>query len=171
MPIFFPIYAEGTYDQVGTKELHVGRVVEDIEHNGYNGYDDSDFCAVVAMDDGSFQETRYASTSFAGGGHCVVDASPELMQAYRDYLAYESGKKAYYKMLDSQAEVAVGKRVVVARGRKVPKGTQGVVVWTGRNDYTIEIALVRVPGEAVNIRIPAKNLDVVLDENGMAVLG
>jgi len=69
-------------------------------------------------------------------GEPVVDATPEVMTAYRAFLdkqealakaAEEAGARE--KALREWNPPKIGRRMRVVRGRKVPKGTEGTVFW------------------------------------------
>lgn len=119
-----------SYDRHTT---HVGMVLADIEHNGY---DDSDFCAVVWTGEGT-REVCYGTTRYGypRGNGAIVDATPEVRA---EYDAWREGLRRGRAFAEAEAEAArprVGSRVVVTRGRKVAKGTRGVVMWVGTARY------------------------------------
>lgn len=53
-----------------------------------------------------------------------------------------------------------GYRVRVARGRKVPIGTEGVVFWVGASQYGMRVGL-RVEGEEKPVWVDMKNIDMI----------
>lgn len=57
--------------------------------------------------------------------------------------------------------IVKGCTVIVARGRKVPKGTTGVVFWTGTDSWDKPKLGVRVEGQEEPVWIAAGNCDVV----------
>ena len=114
-----PLYMETT---------HVGVVLALGE---MNGYDDSDFYAVVWTGTGT-ERVEYASTrgwTYPNGA--AVDATPEVLAAYE---AHCEAARAARRAAEEAAEAATprkGRVVKVVRGRKVPKGTVGTVIWYG----------------------------------------
>ena len=112
--------------------MFVGLTLDDREQNGY---DDSDFYAIVW--DPSQKRIRridYASTRYAGGGGCVVDATDQAKAAAE--IAFEELLRARIR-IQMEAEAAKpdkGKVVVVTEGRKY-KGLVGEVTWRGANKF------------------------------------
>jgi hypothetical protein len=96
----------------------------------YNGYHDSDFY-VIAWDKRNKRLRRYeyATTRFGGGGSASVDATDEVKDAAAAWLADQIFDRLKYENEADSRKVEPGKRVVVVKGRKVPKGTVGEVVW------------------------------------------
>lgn len=160
--------AEYEGDKVsGHKVSYEGRVVATGEKNGY---DDSDFYAVVAEADGSFKEVFYASTRYyTYDNSATVDASDDLLQAYRDFLNYEYEKKTYYRQLDEQTHVKVGKRVKIVRGRKYPKGLEGVAVWVGQGYRYDSTRVGMQQDDGTTIWVDGRNVEAVVGADGMAV--
>lgn len=76
------------------------------------------------------------------GGRAVVDATPEILEAWENYKIAHAQKIAEEAMLRCQkaAEAEAkkpskGRMVKVFKGRKVPVGTTGFVFWTGIDNY------------------------------------
>lgn len=122
--------AEAHYHQM----LGEGRVVALRERNGY---DDSDFFAVLWDDErGEPVEVEYASTR--GWSYCcsaAVDATPEVAAAYETWLARRRAVARAQREHEDLTRIDLGVRVRVARGRKVPVGTEGTVVWRGADQF------------------------------------
>lgn len=116
-----------TYDK---RTLHEGCVLEDRERNYY---DDSDFYAVV-WTDGDLKEVEYNTTRFAGGGNCRVDATPQTWSEVGAYCRNRLADLIYRDVQEAARVVEKGKRVRVARGRKVPIGTEGELFWIGQTN-------------------------------------
>ena len=125
----------GWPDVVGYHEVtYEGAVLATGE---YNGYDDSDFYADVWDEaTNAVKRVTYATTrgwTYLNGAS--VDATPEV----------KAKAAAFYRArkLDALKAAAAeearrpdrGKRVKVVRGRKVPKGTEGTVIWEGEGRY------------------------------------
>lgn len=105
-----------------------------ISEREMNGYDDSDFYALVwDAEQKSFREILFASTRgwtypcFA----TAVDATPEVRALWNAYCERDRAKAEYeaeqraIRAVQREAETPrVGKRVRVVKGRKVAKGTE-----------------------------------------------
>lgn len=100
-----------------------------------NWHDDSDFYAVV-WDGTGIREIEYDTTRFAGGGSAKRDATPEV----RELAAAWNEENVIYPALVEAARmdakrIMIGKVVVVVKGRNVPVGTTGTVIWIGDATY------------------------------------
>lgn len=120
-----PLYMEIT---------HVGLVLSTGE---VNGYDDSDFFAVV-WDTVKAEPARvtYASTrgwTYPNGA--TVDATPEVLEAYAAHQTRKAAEARVYREAERAKLPEVGKVVKVVKGRKVPIGTVAQVFWTGPDTY------------------------------------
>jgi hypothetical protein len=110
---------------------HIGQVIAKREQNLY---DDSDFLALVWEPDASeprwieYASTRYHSYS----NHAEVDAPAELRCRYEAHQATVAQESCATKQRCDAATPTKGKRVRVTRGRKIPRGTEGVVFWYGQ---------------------------------------
>jgi hypothetical protein len=115
---------------------HEGLVLETYERNGY---DDSDFVAVIWNPvEGKPVNVTYATTRFwTYPNSATVDATSEVREAYNAYRAAAAAEKARARAEAEAADPAVkGRTVTVTRGRKVPKGTTGEVFWVGTCRYS-----------------------------------
>lgn len=141
-----------------------------------------DFYALVWT--GTEAKRVYLGSNFELQGpidRAVVDATPEVRQAYaaweaerleRERLAQEA--KAERKRLEAiereKKAVRKGRRVRVIRGRKTPKGTEGVVFWMGRG--RVGLALTdRRDQTGRNLDVAWVNEDyceVIVEENDQA---
>lgn len=141
----------GPRDALYMETTHVGLVLETRE---YNGRDDSDFYAVVwNPEKGATERVEYASTrGWTYPNNAVVDATPEVLEAFNvwsaaNHAAAEAAAKlARDKALKEQiiAEAKVprkGDKVVVVKGRKVKKGTEGECIWAGSGDWGPRVGL------------------------------
>ena len=117
-------------DPLYMKSSHVGLVLSLRERNGY---DDSDFYALIwNPEKGAPEEIEYATTrgwTYPNGA--AVDATPEVLAAYEEYLAKKRAEYDALRAAEEAKKPTKGKSVKVVRGRKVPKGTQGRVFWYG----------------------------------------
>ena len=105
------------------------------EHNSYN---DSDFYAdVIDPITGEIKSIEYDTTRYAGCG--TAQANIDLTKEnYYTYLqnSYEKQLNEFVKKYqDDLRKVDKDKKVIVVKGRKVPKGTEGVVFWVGTQNY------------------------------------
>jgi hypothetical protein len=107
---------------------HRGLVLGTYERNGY---DDSDFIAVVWNPNaGKPEDIEYASTrGWSYPCHAEIDAPPGIMAAYQDYLNEERDRQTRLLQAREASIPKVGKHVKVVRGRKVPLGTEGIIFW------------------------------------------
>lgn len=122
-------------------ETHAGQVVA--TYSQCNSLWEADnWFAVVAIDDG-YQVVSLGGQRW-GSANCeravaTIDADAEVVQAYEDYLAEKAAREAATAARltreANERRVAKGKRVRVVRGRKVARGTEGVVIWRGVSNY------------------------------------
>lgn len=118
----------------GWDQTYKGAVLMTYERNGY---DDSDFFAIVydeATD--SLKHVEYASTrgwTYMDGAK--VDATDEVKAKAREVIRRQSFRQMAAAAADAAEAPEVGKTVTVTKGRKVPKGTSGTVVWKGVDGY------------------------------------
>lgn len=115
-------------------QRYQGQVIREYERNGY---DDSDFYAVVW--DEEKQEPRHIqwgttrAWTYACG--CVVDATPEVIEKYNAWCKRSNEAWAAYHKMEAKYIPAKGKtiRSTTRRGKVV--GKQGVVTWVGASLY------------------------------------
>lgn len=113
------------------KAKYEGRVIAVTERNGY---DDSDFLALVESDAGGFGWITTGSTAYGGGWIATPNATEEVKARYAEWYA---GRKAVAEAAQAAYDervVKVGSEVRVVGGRK-HKGQSGVVVWFGKDQY------------------------------------
>jgi len=131
MPIITRPLTEAGIDYQAEPRLEfVGCVLDKGE---MNYYDDSDFYAVVWDEEQRVvRRVMYATTrAWCENIGCVVDATPETIRKAEAFLAghlYDLLQESYRK---TAAEVAVGKQVVVVKGRNVAHGVVGKVFYLG----------------------------------------
>jgi hypothetical protein len=130
----YPIPEDGSPK---TEVMFEGLVLADRE---YNMYDDSDF--YVLYWDWEIMRPRqytYDTTRFGGGGGIVdIDATPEVLAAYRQYQlheAYEELCEQYYKEARQDHK---GDLMKVFKGRKNKEyiGRIGKIFWMGEYSFS-----------------------------------
>jgi len=133
MPIFTPVYSKerdgGHAEIIETKETYVGRVLETYEENGYN---DSDFYAIVWDDEtNSLIHTQFATTRFYSNGYgAKIDATPEIVEKATAERKNRFLKSAIENDEEKAKTITKGKMVEINRGRK-NRGIIGEVFWVG----------------------------------------
>ena len=136
MPIFTPVYSEerdgGHAEIIETKETYVGRVLETYEENGYN---DSDFYAIVWDDEtNSLIHKQFATTRFYSNGYgAKIDATPEIIEKATAERKNRFLKSAIENDEEKAKTITKGKMVEINRGRK-NRGIIGEVFWVGNPD-------------------------------------
>jgi hypothetical protein len=136
MPLFTPVYSKerdgGHAEIIETKETYVGRVLETYEENGYN---DSDFYAIVWDDEtNSLIHKQFATTRFYSNGYgAKIDATPEIIEKATAERKTRFLKSAIEADEETAKTVAKGKMVEINRGRK-NRGIIGEVFWVGNPD-------------------------------------
>lgn len=95
-----------------------------------------------------------------------VDATPDVRAAARAYTIKREAdrmkaewERATDRLVAYAAKIERGKEVIVARGRKVPKGTTGIVFWLGEGKYGLRAGIKDAAGTVH--WTAASNLDVV----------
>lgn len=114
------------------EKLYVGAVLDRYERNGYN---DSDFYAIV-WDGENARVIEYDTTRFAGGGSAQVDATDEVQAAAR---AWFIERAALLKIERAKSAVLVPEkgdtvRSLTKSGKNV--GVEGVIRWVGPDQYS-----------------------------------
>lgn len=109
---------------------------------------------VARTDKGKLHDVRMYTTE--GGYERTVYAcySPQHQCKPEDVTTWQAAMKV---SLD-RGDMIPGQRVVVARGRKYPKGTTGQITWTGDSDFGPRARVQPDSGEAFFIALA--NLDV-----------
>lgn len=148
-----------------TAEAYAGLVLS-VSHYAGHWDNDADPGHDVALVWDANTCTPVKISTFVGGA--VVDASASVRAAYEAYLVVQAALAEAAEEKRDQNTVRRGKVVVVARGRKVPKGTQGEVFWIGNNGYGDSVGLVLADGSKVFTAL--KNVDVMLGVDGKAVV-
>lgn len=103
-----------------------------------NGYHDSDFFAIVWDNEQNCVRTIEDGTTraYAPSKYHRPDASIEVLEKARAWWASEIGpKKAKEALLARANAIEIGSIVKVVKGRKIPKGMVGEVVWKGKDAY------------------------------------
>lgn len=130
-----------------------------INHSDYGKQQACKKCGkqVVRREDGKVFDLRHYHTS-AGNERTAFSC-------YMRHTWHECNETAVRLYADEKqakvdaGEMCIDQQVIVARGRKFPKGTRGRITWVGSNEYGERARVQPTDGEAFFIAI--KNLDVV----------
>lgn len=120
-----------------TEPEYVGCVLSTYERNGYN---DSDWYAICwDRERQKVVEVEYDTTRAGGGGRAEIDATNDVLREV--YRWYKRLGREHFDVCTNPTEakkVRKGDTVRVIRGRKIQKGTEGVVFWIGTryNQYS-----------------------------------
>lgn len=134
-----------------------------------NGYDDSDFYAVVwDASEGRPRDVLYASTrAWTYSNGATVDATAAVRAAYDAYLRRQAVERAQALTEREQRTVRKGKTVRVVGGVKVPVGLVGTCHWIGEGYRgRTRVGLTTADGTAYWTDV--KNVEVVLEEQRKA---
>lgn len=138
------------FDPLYMETSHIGVVLETGEENGYN---DSDFYAIVWNDEkGCTERVTYASTrgwTYPNGAS--VDATPEVVAKWEKWSADRQEARRVAQVEKEAATPSHGKTVQVVKGRKIPIGTKGEVCWAGKCQYSgnLRVGIRLTSGEKV----------------------
>ena len=139
-----------------------------------NGYDDSDFLALVEQSPGVFTWVEYASTRY----YCPIfvpelDATEEVRARYAEFWQRKHDAAVKARADRDARKAHKGSVVHVARGRKY-KGIVGVVAWWGVDQYKsnhhvthyragidVEGERVYVPAEYLQVDVEGEWVDIV----------
>ena len=116
-------------------DTHHGLVLSEFERNGYN---DSDFYAVVwDVVNKCPQQIQYATTrAWTYDCGCVVDATPEIKELYRQWQKKHDQIWDDYKQ---ECSFYVPKKGMTARSKTTKgkaKGLLGEITWIGNSNYS-----------------------------------
>lgn len=132
-----------------------------------NGYDDSDFYAVVW--DEEMQAPRhiqFATTrAWTYPCGCVIDATPEVLEKYDAWCKRNNALWDAYHALEAKYIPAKGKTVRSTTRRGKAKGKQGLVTWVGSSYYGgMSARFVTDSGEAVFVS--TDSIEILDEETG-----
>ena len=140
-----------------------------LSHYERNGYEDSDWYAVVwDEEEQEVKNVEYMTTRFPSSGDAKVDATKDVLRkAYRYY------KKLATPYVDRQilqdaARIRKGDVVRIVKGRKVKIGSEVTVFWAGTryNPYSrVNENRIGVEVNGERIFIASQNAEVVGWEN------
>lgn len=102
-----------------------------------NGRDDSDFYAVVydAATD-TVKRVEYATTrGWTYANYAKIDATDEVIAKAESAMGRQMAGSMKLRAKYEADMPEKGRRVKVVKGRKVPVGTEGAVVWLGEDRY------------------------------------
>jgi hypothetical protein len=118
MPVTYP----------GEEPIFIGQVLAKREHNGYH---DSDFY-VIAWNGKQLVQHEYDSTRYAGSGaRVIVDATDEVKQEVNKWVYHQMRKRIFNNYLNEINKPQKGDIVEVVKGRKVTKGSIGILFYIG----------------------------------------
>jgi hypothetical protein len=103
-----------------------------------------------------------------GGGwtdEVIVDATDEVIAAAELKRSEENWAHSMIHDLKEELEVTTGKAVEVVKGRKVPKGTKGIVRWMGDGRWGMRVGL-KVEGQDKLVYTALSNVEVDLSPEG-----
>ena len=159
---------------------HVGRVVaKGVDYNKQVMSDvwDNVPYVIILNDSGHYQKIEtYGGPGYDAQSHLKpyapspeVDASPEMIAAYMAHIAAEQAaaekarreseaRRAAQRAEEERKAPRKGRTLRVVKGRKVPKGTEGVCFWVGESQWGKRVGM-KVAGETV--WVDAKNVEAV----------
>ncbi|AGI12304.1 hypothetical protein FF47_35 [Mycobacterium phage FF47] len=109
---------------------------------------------VARRADGKVFDTRDYYTEAGNPRHVYSCWFPQHRCDEKDIELYQDAKARSI----AAGELIVGQKVIVARGRKIPKGITGEITWLGASDFGMRARVQPDEGEAFFIAL--KNLDV-----------
>lgn len=121
-----PVTSGGSYPAECWNETYIGAVLDTYERNGY---DDSDFLAIVWDEaEQCVKDVEYATTrGWTYLNSAAVDATDEVKAKAAAYWRARHRESLEIGTRRKFAKPHVNCRVKVVRGRKVPKGFEGIV--------------------------------------------
>jgi hypothetical protein len=129
-------------------ETYKGAVLATYERNGY---DDSDFYAIVwDAEEKKIKHVEYATTrGWTYNNGASVDATEEVIEEAARFNERNLLSAMRLRALGEAKLPKIGRNVVVVRGRKIPKGTKGRVFWFGPDRFSRgnRVGLETVEGE------------------------
>lgn len=153
--------------QVIVRTSHAGCVLDKWERNGY---DDSDFFALVWNEETQATEViEYATTrgwTYANGA--TIDATPEVIAKANAYKIKQATASYLRSSMDDACEPAKGKVCQVTKGRKIAKGSMVTIIGDPQRSvfgYNNEVynVLVRL-ADGTMLKTNVTNLEVVNPE-------
>lgn len=93
------------------------------------------------------QDVYYRDDYSNQAGSFEVDATPEVLAAYAVYVAKVQAEYQAYMAKVERKRIDTGKFVTVVSGRKIAKGTRGLVFWVGNNGYGPSAGIITATGE------------------------
>ena len=109
--------------------------VVDIQTEEFNG-NQKYFAVVFDEFTNSFRKIQVRTTQYETSNNCAnADAPQELIERYREIIEYEEKQKIAIGDAREHDLIKKGDRVTVVSGKKVEKGTTGIVFWTGMDSW------------------------------------
>jgi hypothetical protein len=110
------------------------------------------YALVWNPENGKPEQIHTGDTRALRNGYAVVDATPEVLAAYKAYQARIEAERLERARAEREKDIrescearakapAKGTRVRVVKGRKVPNGTEGECFWVGETQYGTRIGI------------------------------
>jgi hypothetical protein len=130
---------------------HAGKILEVNRRTaGYDG-DYYDVFDILIWNGGEIESMRVGVNLGQG---LKADASREAVDAANDWLEEREYARLVALDLDQAKKPAKGRIVVVNRGRKVPKGTEGLCFWTGVSTWGEKLGIAPLGADGKPTRGP-----------------
>jgi hypothetical protein len=120
----------------------------------------------VVLEDGKLRRLAVGNSEFGASATATVDADIRVIEAAHDVMIQQELQTLRHEhanyvngLVLHATTPAKGKDVVVARGKKVAKGTTGRVFWMGDNGWGMSVGIECADGS--KHFTAAKNVDVV----------
>jgi hypothetical protein len=149
---------------------YAGRILANREYNGYN---DSDFSALVEAEPGVFKWVEFASTrGYCPWGHTApLDATDDVLDRYEEAQRANAERLSGELRDIERRECHIGSRVRVVGGRKY-KGLEGTVFWRGvdryRNNKMFTYYRIGIDTDNGRIFVPVGQCEVRVDDQWVA---
>lgn len=169
--------------QIPREQIEVYGAGNCIAFREQNMYHDSYFHGLFAVKDDTqpygyrFEWKETGATAYAGGFCAVPDASHAVLAAYRATREEKVAQIEAEQAENEKRKIEKGKTVIAVKGRKVPKGTIGVVMWQGKDAYRPErtwgsgYGAVTITHNRIGLKIEGNDKLVYSAEENFRVLG
>lgn len=164
------------YEVKVEERLGEGTTVEVVGRSVSRGWDDYDYCtyATFRTPEGEWREVYVSSDSHDEGNYAAVDATEEVLAAWKAHLAAEQERREAKAQAEAErrlserqaaerAAVERGRFVLVARGRKVPVGTVGRVFHIAVSEYGLRVGIATSTRTEKRLSARGREVDAALD--------